>query len=141
MPHKTRCFEDYLAALPEDQRKCLQTMRSAIKAAAPLAIEGISYGLPAFRLDGKPLVAIGATKGHCAFYPMSATTIQTLAADLSNYDTSKGTIRFPAENPLTVTLVRKIVKARLAEHAAAASSRATRNTSVKRDASQEIEPA
>ena len=78
----------------------------------------ISYGLAAFRLDGKPLVAFGATANHCAFYLMSGSMVEAYETDLKDYDTSKGTIRFPADKPLPVALVRKLVKARIAENAA-----------------------
>ena len=88
-------------------------------AAAPKAEEYIGYGLAAFRLDGKPLVAFGATAKQCAFYPMSGTTVEAHQAELAGYDTSKGTIRFPAAKPLPAPLVRKLVKARIAENAAA----------------------
>jgi uncharacterized protein YdhG (YjbR/CyaY superfamily) len=77
----------------------------------------VSYGLAAFRLDGRPLVALGATANHCAFYLMSGTTLAAHADDLEGRDTSKGTIRFPANKPLPAALVRKLVKARIRENA------------------------
>jgi uncharacterized protein YdhG (YjbR/CyaY superfamily) len=94
------------------KRAALQKVRSAIKAAAPKAEECISYQLPAFRLNGKFLVAYGAAANHCAFYPGSV--IRGLKSELKGYDTSKGTLRFPAEKPLPATLVRKLVKLRMA---------------------------
>jgi uncharacterized protein YdhG (YjbR/CyaY superfamily) len=72
---------------------------------------------PAFRLDGRMLVAFGATANHCAFYPMSSSTVEAHKGDLKDYYTSKGTIRFQADNPLPGTLVRKLVKARITENA------------------------
>ena len=78
----------------------------------------ISYGLAAFRLDGKPLVGFGATANHCAIYLMSGSTVDAHKDELKNYDTSKGTIRFQADKPLPVALVRKLVKARIAENVA-----------------------
>jgi uncharacterized protein YdhG (YjbR/CyaY superfamily) len=114
---KAATFDEYLAALPADQQAALEKVRKAIQAAAPQAEECISYGLAAFRLDGKPLVAFGATASHCAFYPMSSITIAAHKAELADYDTSKGTIRFPAASPLPAALVRKLVKARIAENA------------------------
>jgi uncharacterized protein YdhG (YjbR/CyaY superfamily) len=81
----------------------------------PKAEECISYGLAAFRLDGKPLAGFGAGASHCAFYPMSGATVKTLQEDLKNYETSKGAIRFQADKPLPVALVRKLIKARMAE--------------------------
>ena len=77
----------------------------------------MSYQLPAFRLDGKVLVLYGATAKHCAFYPGSGTAVAAFEDDLRGFDTSKGTIRFDAEEPLPLALVRKIIKYRIAENA------------------------
>lgn len=110
-----KAIDDYLAALPADKRAALQKIQEAIRAAAPEAQECISYRLPAFRLEGRVLVAFGATTKHCAFYPMSSTTVAAHEEDLTGYSTSKGTIRFQADAPLPGELVRKIVKARIAE--------------------------
>jgi uncharacterized protein YdhG (YjbR/CyaY superfamily) len=118
MAAKPQTIDEYLAGVHPDQRATLEKLRRAIRAAAPEAEEGISYGLAAFRLGGRPLVAFGATAGHCAFYPMSGTTIAAHADELAKYDTSKGTIRFPADRPLPAALVRKLVKARIAENEA-----------------------
>jgi uncharacterized protein YdhG (YjbR/CyaY superfamily) len=107
--------DGYLASVPADARAALQKLRRAISAAAPRAEEGASYGLPAFRLDGRPLVCYGAASRHCSFFPMSPAVIRAHAADLAGYDTSTGTIRFTPDRPLPSTLVRKIVKARMAE--------------------------
>lgn len=109
-------IDHYLAALPEKQRAALERLRQSIHAAAPGAVECISYALPAFRLNGKLLVAIGAAKTHCALYPMSGSLITAFADELRDYETSKGTIRFQPDQPLPVALVRKLVKARVAEN-------------------------
>ncbi len=114
---KAKTHDQFLAALSADKRAALQKLRKAIRAAAPKAEECISYGLAAFRLDGKPLVAFGASANHCAFYPMSGTTIEAHKVELSRYETSKGTIRFQADKPLPIALVRRLVKARIAENA------------------------
>src|SRR5438105_11339802 len=111
--NKPRPHDDYLAAVSADKRAALERLRKAIKAAAPKAEECISYQLPAFRLNGKFLVAYGAAANHCAFYPGSVLT--DLKSELGNYDTSKGTLRFPPEKPLPAALVRKLVKLRMAE--------------------------
>jgi len=105
--------DEYLAALSDDKQRALERLRKSIKAAAPEAEECISYQLPAFRFKGKLLVAYGAAAKHCAFYPGSV--IEQLKGELKNYDTSKGTIRFPADKPLPVSLVRKVIKLRMAK--------------------------
>jgi uncharacterized protein YdhG (YjbR/CyaY superfamily) len=108
-------MDDYLASLPADKRAALQKLRKAIQAAAPRAEEGVSYGLPAFRLGGRPLVAFAASTNHCSLYPLSPAVIRAYAADLKGYETSKGTIRFTPAKALPAAVVRKIVKARIAE--------------------------
>ena len=118
MPGKPKTIDEYLAAVSEDKRAALEKLRETIRTVAPAAEECISYGLAAFRLDGRLLVAFGASANHCAFYPMSATTVEAHQDDLAEYDTSKGTIRFLANRPLPAALVRKLVKARIAENAA-----------------------
>jgi uncharacterized protein YdhG (YjbR/CyaY superfamily) len=94
MKAKSKTIDEYLAALSDDKRAALEKLRKTIQAAAPKAEECISYGLAAFRLDGRLLVAIGASANHCAFYPGSSATVATHKDDLRGYDTSKGTIRF-----------------------------------------------
>lgn len=116
MATKPQSIDEYLAAVSDEQRAALEKLRRTIKRAVPQAEECISYGLAAFRLDGKPLVAFGATANHCAFYLMSGSTVDDHRQELQKYDTSKGTIRFPANKPLPATLVRKLVQARIAEN-------------------------
>jgi uncharacterized protein YdhG (YjbR/CyaY superfamily) len=111
-----RSIDEYLATLSEDKAAALEKLRRAIRAAAPDAEECISYRLPAFRQNGM-LVGFGATANHCAFYLMSGSMVDAHKEELEGYDTSKGTIRFQADKPLPAVLVRKLVKARLAENA------------------------
>jgi uncharacterized protein YdhG (YjbR/CyaY superfamily) len=113
----------WLAGIPVEQRSALETLRRSIRASAPAAEEGFSYGLPAFRLNGRPLACYGASKEHCSFFPMSPAVIRAHAADLKRYDLSKGTIRFTPDKPLSAALVRKIIKARISELTATSRSR------------------
>jgi len=115
MAAKPKTIDEYLADLSEDKRAALEKLRKTIRAAAPKAEECISYQLAAFRQNGM-LVALGATANHCAFYLMSSSTVEAHKDELKDYDTSKGTIRFQADKPLPVALVRKLVKARIAEN-------------------------
>lgn len=118
MASKPKTIDQYLAGVSPDQRAALAKLRKTIRAAAPRAEECISYGLAAFRLDGRPLVAFGASAGHCAFFPMSGTSVAAHREELEGYETSKGTIRFQPEKPLPAALVRKVIQERIAENAA-----------------------
>jgi uncharacterized protein YdhG (YjbR/CyaY superfamily) len=118
---KPKTVDAYLAALDSDKRVALQHLRKMIRAAAPRAEECISYGLPAFRLNGRMLVWFGAGANHCAFYP--GAVVQAHKADLKSFVTSKGTVRFQPGRPLPTALVRKLMKARIANSAAASARR------------------
>lgn len=123
-PVKTRStsgddIDAYLARVAEPARTTLEKLRRTIRAAAPKATETLSYQIPTFRHLGG-LVGFGATQKHCALYLMSGTVLEVFQEELSAYDTSKGTLRFPVDKPLPASLVRKLVKARLAENEARA---------------------
>lgn len=115
---KSKTFDTYLAALSPEKRQALQRLRRIVRAAAPKAEECISYGIPAFRWNGKFLVGLGAAERHCSFYP--GAVVKSLGADLKGYDTAKGTIRFQPDRPLPSALVRELVRARIAKMQAAA---------------------
>jgi uncharacterized protein YdhG (YjbR/CyaY superfamily) len=121
----TTVIDQYLARLPEPTRAALEKLREAIRAAAPTATETISYQLAAFRHEGM-LVAFGAAARHCGFYVMSGTVLEGFRDELAEYQTSKGTIRFTPGRPLPGALVKRIVRARIAENEARLAQRAKR---------------
>ena len=118
---KVTTVEEYLARLGADQRAALEQLRRTIKSAAPRAEECISYQLPAFRLDGRMLVWYGAGANHCSFYP--GAIVDAHKAELKQYETSKGTIRFQPDAPLPPALVKKLVRACVARNEARRASR------------------
>ena len=113
---KPRTINEYLAHVKPDHRATLEALRKAILAVAPGAEECISYGIPAFRLNGRSLVFFGAWANHCSFYPGSSTTLEKFRDNLKGFQVSKGTIRFSPDNPLPIALVKKLLKARIAEN-------------------------
>jgi uncharacterized protein YdhG (YjbR/CyaY superfamily) len=107
---------EYLARVPEPARSTLNKIRAMIRAAAPPeATECISYGMPGFRYNG-PLVWFAAFANHCSFFPGTSSLLPLFQIELKNFEISKGTIRFPVDKPLPATLVRKLVKARVAQN-------------------------
>ena len=113
--------DDYLAAVPKEARVTLEKLRKTIKAAAPRATEVISYQMPMYKQNGM-VVGFAAFKDHCSLFPGSA-VMDAHKEELKRYDTSKGTIRFPANKPLPAALVKKLVTARIKENEARASKR------------------
>jgi uncharacterized protein YdhG (YjbR/CyaY superfamily) len=108
--------DKYLAAVSEPARSTLNTIRATIRSAVPSqATEGISYGIPVFKYKGA-LVWFAAFSKHCSFFPGSLAVMAAFKSELKDCQTSKGTIRFPVDKPLSATLVRKLVKARIAEN-------------------------
>lgn len=105
--------DEYIGQLPADQQSALQKLRSQIVAAAPSAAEHFGYGLPGFKYNGHPLVYFGAAKEHCALY---GAVPAGFAERLKDFEVSKGTIRFTPKKPLPATLMKAIVKARMAEN-------------------------
>jgi uncharacterized protein YdhG (YjbR/CyaY superfamily) len=111
-----RDVDEYLAGVPEATRATLAKLRQTIKAAAPMASEGISYQMPMYKHHGM-VVGFAAFKDHCSIFPGSA-VMDAYKEELKRYDTSKGTIRFPANKPLPARLVKKLVRARIKENEA-----------------------
>jgi uncharacterized protein YdhG (YjbR/CyaY superfamily) len=111
---RPRSVDAYLASLRPDYRAALQKLRRTIKAAAPEATEVISYRMPAFRYFGM-LVYYAAFEDHCSLFVASAAVRRKFARELKPYASGKGTLRFTPERPLPAVLVRRIVKARVAE--------------------------
>jgi len=111
-----KSFEEYLTPVPRDARAALERLRKTIKAAAPGAEEVISYRIPMFRYHGRPLVSFAAFEDHCSFFVMSPVVMDAHKDELKGHDTSKGTIRFAADKPLPVALIKRLVKARIKEN-------------------------
>ena len=108
--------DEYLARVPEPARTTLAKIRAMIRSVVPKeATEAISYGMPAFKYKGA-LVGFAAFADHCSLFPMNAALIVAFQDELKGYETSKGTIRFPVDKPLPAALVKRIVKARVAEN-------------------------
>jgi uncharacterized protein YdhG (YjbR/CyaY superfamily) len=105
----------YFAAQPPKTRRELRKIRDVVRALAPTAIEEFAYGIPAFKLDGRPLVYYAGWRNHTSMYPLTGSIRRTYAAELKGYKTSKGTIRFALSEPLPVAFIRKLVKARVGE--------------------------
>jgi uncharacterized protein YdhG (YjbR/CyaY superfamily) len=110
--------DEYLAGVPKEARASLEKLRKTIKAAAPRATEIISYQMPMYKQNGM-VIGFAAFKDHCSIFPGSA-VMDAYREELKRYDTSKGTIRFPANKPLSATLVKKLVRARIKENEARA---------------------
>ena len=105
----------YIASLPADSRREIKKLRAAIRAAAPGAVEGTSYGILAFRLDGRVVVYFAGWKAHTSLYPLTGGMRRAHGEELKGYTTSKGTIRFLLDRPLPTAFVKRLVKARVAE--------------------------
>jgi len=109
-------IDEYLADVPESARTTLNKIRATIRSAVPSeATETISYRIPTFKYKGG-LVAFAAFSKHCSLFPMSYAVIREFNQELKDYHTSKGTIQFPVDKPLPAVLVKKMVKARIAEN-------------------------
>jgi uncharacterized protein YdhG (YjbR/CyaY superfamily) len=105
----------YFASLPPAVRTRMKTIRDMVRDIVPDAVEVFSYGVPGFRLDGKPLVWYAAFTHHTSLYPMTAAIRRAHAVALKDHKMSTGTVQFPLDEPLPTALVKRLIKARLAE--------------------------
>jgi uncharacterized protein YdhG (YjbR/CyaY superfamily) len=115
MAARPKTIDEYLALLSDEKRAALGKLRKAIRLIVPRAEECISYRIPAFRLDGEVVAGFCATATGCSYFPFSGSTLGTLANDLQAYGQTKSSLHFLPDKPLPATLVRKLIKSRIAE--------------------------
>jgi len=108
----TQEIDDYLATIAEPKRATLQKLRQTIRDIVPQAEEVISYGMPAFRLNGTVIAGFAAFKNHLAYLPHSGSVLAELQGELAGYESTEGSLHFPIDNPLPKTLVKKLIAAR-----------------------------
>lgn len=108
-------IDTYLATLDEPKRRTLTALRDTIAAILPEAEQCISYGVPAFRLDGKVIAGFAAFKSHLSYLPHSGSVIAQLSSETEGYTHTKGSLHFPISEPLPAELVERLVRARMAE--------------------------
>lgn len=107
--------DDSLAALAEPARGCLQRVIAAARRIVPDAEEGRSYGMPALKLDGKPLIGVAAAAKHLSIFPFSPGVVDAVASRLEGFSLSKGTVRFTPDHPVPDDVVEEMVRLRQAE--------------------------
>jgi uncharacterized protein YdhG (YjbR/CyaY superfamily) len=112
---KATTTDEYLGGLPEEKRRVLLGLRKTICSIVPGAEECISYGIPAFRVDGTVVAGFCATTKGCSYFPFSGSTLKTLAKDIADYSQTKSALHFSPAKPLPKSLVRRLIRARLAE--------------------------
>ena len=108
-------IDEYLAGVTPSSRALLQSVRKTIRSIVPEVEECISYSMPAFRYQGRIIAGFRATSKGCSYYPFSGTTLKTLAGDIEGYSKTKSALHFGPDEPLPAALVRKLLKARMAE--------------------------
>lgn len=107
--------DEYLANAPEPQRSTLVQLRASLRKLLPEAEEGLSYGAPVFKLDGKAVAGYASFKAHCSYFPHSGDVLARIGDELEGYDWSKGTLKFAVDEPLPESIVARLVAERLAE--------------------------
>lgn len=112
---KPKSIDDYLASVPDDRRVALTALRAQIRAIVPDAVECISYSMPAFRLEGGVVAGFLATRKGCSYYPFSGRTLKTLGERVADYEGTSGALHFDPARGLPKTLVRLLLKTRMAE--------------------------
>jgi uncharacterized protein YdhG (YjbR/CyaY superfamily) len=115
MGRKPTTIDQYLATVKGEKHAALVKLRKTIRAVVPDAEECISYAIPAFRLDGKIVAGFAATAKGCSYFPFSGSTLRTLAHELADYEQAKSSLHFDPAEGLSAALVRKLIKARIAE--------------------------
>ncbi|MEX2278060.1 MAG: DUF1801 domain-containing protein [Cucumibacter sp.] len=108
-------IDAYLKTVPEPMRAALQKLREQIRAAAPEAVETIAYQMPAFKLNGKPLAYFAAFRDHCSYFPVGGKALDAMPEAAKAFRTAKGTLQFTPGKPLPAALVKRLVKARIAD--------------------------
>jgi uncharacterized protein YdhG (YjbR/CyaY superfamily) len=108
-------IDGYLKGVPEDRRRALERLRETIRSIIPEAQECISYRIPAFRVNGVVVAGFCATTKGCSYFPFSGSTLKRLGPLVSRYEQTKSSLHFSPEIPLALTLVRKLIKTRIAE--------------------------
>ena len=111
-PVSAKEIDDYLASLAEPKRSTLEVVRRTIAELLPEAEQGISYGVPAFRVQGKVVAGFAAFKNHLSYLPHSGSVLSELRDDLAGYKTSSGALQFPVDKPLPKSLIQKLVAVR-----------------------------
>lgn len=108
-------IDRYLTGLAQPKRRTLEALRRTISSVIPDAVEGISYGMPVFKVDGKAVCGFAAFNEHLSYFPHSGSVLPQLTKELAGYSMTKGTLRFAIDKPLPASLVKKLIAVRLAE--------------------------
>jgi uncharacterized protein YdhG (YjbR/CyaY superfamily) len=104
-----KTVDDYIARYPDDVQERLGQVRSLIRSVAPEALESISYAIPAFKVNGKPLIYVAGYAKHIGVYPLPEEPSPELEAEIAPYVAGKGTLQFPHSEPLPLDLIERVV--------------------------------